>query len=309
MGDAILLTGAGGYLGSHCIAKLAEHQYREIIATWHSSSKRLWTRPPRHVRYVRCDLGNYREVAELFRERRIGTVIHAAALLPDGAPSQLQRAILANIAASANLAETAAQAGCGRFVFCSTISVFGRAKSPSGGWDESAIPRPDCYYGWSKLAAEDCISLVCEASGMAGIGLRLAGIHGAERRGGVVYHMLRAALADETLRISNPQVPFQFLFIDDAVEAVFRAMTADLGFSYQNVHVASQCFTSMRDLAEKIVSCCGVGKLPTSSESINCGGQIMDTTRMRNLLRPEFADFESGLEKLRLSLEKTARGV
>ena len=309
MGDAILLTGAGGYVGSHCLAKLSEDQGREVIATWHSSSHRLWPRPPQHVRYVRCDLGSHREVGELFRERRIGMVIHAAALLPDGAPDYLQRAIAANVAASANLAETAAGAGCGRFVLCSTISVFGKAESPAGGWVESATPRPDCYYGWSKLAAEDCISLVCAASGMAGIGLRLAGIHGADRRGGAIHHMLRAALADETLRIDDPQAPFQFLFIDDAVEALLRATTADLVRPYQNVHVAAQEFASMRGLAERIVAFSGMGKLPTSSESVSRGGQVMDTGRMKALLRPAFADFESGLEELRRSLEKSGKEV
>jgi nucleoside-diphosphate-sugar epimerase len=305
MSGPILITGANGYLGSHCVEKFARTSEREIVAAWHFGDDRLVAKPPSHVHYEQCDLTDRVQVGALFRRWKIEKVLHAAALLPDGGPDYLPRAVQSNIAATANLVQCAAEGGCAHFVYCSTISVYGRLPCPQAGWDEGDPVAPSTVYGWSKYAGEECVRLCGRTGGFSAVSVRLAGIHGRGRRGGVVFQMARAALSGQPLVVNNPTGRFQLLFLDDAVHAIHLAVENPMPESFGCINVASQVFPSLRQMGERIVHICGSkSEIQTGTTSAD-GDQVMNTGRMRRLLEFVPSDIEPHVRQIRHALEGT----
>lgn len=285
MPGRLLITGANGYLGARCLETCMASPRQEVVAVWHARDDRLPSRPPRHVIYAQCDLADVNAVRELMRRWDIESVIHSAALLTDDGPDYLRRAVASNILATASLAACAAEAGCRRFVYCSSISVYGAAPCPPTGWDEDQHALPQSVYAWSKYAGEESLRVHCTAHGMTGITLRLAGIHGGARRGGVVFQMIRAALDAAPLTVNMPALGFQLLFIEDAAQALLQATSVPLSGSYACVNVASHLFESMTGMAQHIVDSCGSPSRLELGSAAAAQEQFMNTRRMRSILQ------------------------
>lgn len=254
MSGAILITGANGFLGSHCVERYCQASDTEVVAVWQSGNHRLLPSLPRHIHYVQCDLSDQIAVQALFNRWNIDRVFHAAALLPDGGAEFLHRAVRSNIVATANLVECATKAGCRRFVYCSSISVYGSAPCHDNGWKEDDKVVPSCIYGWSKHVGEECLRLATSLNGLTGVSLRLAGIHGRGRYNGVVYNLMQAALSGKPLIVNNSNNRFQLLLIEDAVEFSVRALESDFQQPYRCLNTASHIFPSIQYIAEQIVS-------------------------------------------------------
>jgi UDP-glucuronate 4-epimerase len=281
----VLITGANGYLGRALVRRAIQDPDVEIEALWHVRNDRLVPDPPpARLRYRRCDLGDPAAVEALFEDASFDAAIHTAALLPDAQPDYLSRATRANVLATARLAEGAAVAGTRRFVYCSSISVYGSAYCPPGGWTEDGSAAPDSVYGWSKLVAEDCVRFACAEAGMNGVSLRMAGIHGGDRRGGALYHLASNALAARPLTVNNAAAPFQLVFIDDAVEAVWRAATVEPPPREIRINVASHLFPSLRAFAEAILDVTASRSQVVTGTPGDGRGDVMDASRQRDVL-------------------------
>lgn len=283
MPGAVLITGANGYLGRRVVEKLAARG-RDVVAIWHRRLDAEVQGGAGRVAYCRCDLADRAAVERIVEDRPLDAVVHAAALLPDGAPGYLSRAVVANVAATAHLAELAAEAGCERFVYCSSISVYGSTSCPVEGWTEDLPLRPANAYGWSKQAGEECVRLVAEARAMSAVSLRLAGIHGTGRSDGVAFNVTRAALRGNAVTLPASRVPFQLVFIDEAIEAVARALERPLPAGHVAVNVASHLFASLNDLAGSIIEVCRSTSDLVESAPGASGAHVMNTHLMSELL-------------------------
>ena len=281
MSDRVLVTGASGYLGVRCVEALVDAGTREVMALWRANSDRV----PAHLPGVvvgRCDLADAAAVDAVVRQWQPTAIVHAAALLPDGQPDYVRRAIAANVLGTANIVAAARAVGCSRLVYCSSISVYGSAPCPADGWCEDTLGVPASPYGWSKYAGEEVLRLQCD--GLNAVGLRFAGIHGGSRRGGALFHMIGAALSNQAVALDHPADPFQVLFVDDAAAAVVGAVRASLPGGYHPVNVASHVFSSMDNLAHEIVDLCRSASAIELRHAGGRGAQVMNTSRMRSSL-------------------------
>jgi UDP-glucuronate 4-epimerase len=308
MHGTILITGANGYLGAACVARYARTAQREVVAVWHAACDRLSASPPAHVRYEQADLTDARAVDALIERSKPEVILHAAALLSDGAQNYMSRAVRANVLATANLCEAAARCAVARFVYCSSISVYGAASCPASGWDEDTAVRPASAYGASKHAGEECVRIQAEASTFSAVSLRLAGIHGRGRAGGVAYNMMRSAMSGEALIVSDPEHRFQLLFIEDAVQALALAAERPPAGAYQIVNVASHVFSSLRSMAESIVEACGSGSRIEVGTAGLGAGDVMNTARIGKLYEFEPDALERHMKALREFVPGSPRG-
>jgi nucleoside-diphosphate-sugar epimerase len=299
MANRLLITGANGYLGSACLSELARQATHEVVAVWHAKSDRLDQPPPSHIQYEMCDLTSRPDVERLFKRWDIANVIHTAALLPDESPEYLYRTILANVVATTNLVDCAADSGCGRFVYSSSISVYGDAPCPEAGWDEDQPVAPSSIYAWSKHAAEEVLRLRCVEGRLSGTSLRLAGIHGQGRFGGVVFNAIRSALAGEPIVLNDGRNPFQLLFVDDGVAALLSALEVPEKSAYERINVASHTYPSLTALAEDIVTVCESASPVRVGRTGSTGRQIMNTNRMSECLRFSAVDPRSRLREIK----------
>ena len=159
----IVITGAGGFVGRSLVQKLAGRH--EIVA--------VDTHPVGigAIEEVIGDLGDPSVLARAFA-RPCNAVIHLATV-PGGAaernPAEAKRV---NIDATMALIDAAAASGGRpRFVFASSIAVFGDPLPPHV--DDSTPLAPQMVYGAHKAMMETWISTQSRRGAIDGISLRL----------------------------------------------------------------------------------------------------------------------------------------
>ncbi len=106
-------------------------------------------------------------------------VVHLAAQLHLNEPSPELAGLYhrVNTEGTERLAELAAEAGVGRFVFASTINVYGPS-TPGHTWTEDDEPGPETLYARTKREAERAVATL-----PGGVILRLAAVYGPGMKG------------------------------------------------------------------------------------------------------------------------------
>ena len=164
----IIVTGAGGFVGQRVVQQLKGH---DIVAL-DADLTALSSAP--NITKLRGDLRNA-DVIERAFSGGCDAVIHLATVPGGAAEADSALAKSVNIDATMALIGMAAKIGnCPRFVFASSIAVFG--KLPVAPVVDGVPPRPIMYYGAHKLMMENWISCQSRRGVIDGISLRLPGI-------------------------------------------------------------------------------------------------------------------------------------
>jgi len=208
----VLLTGAGGSIGSALAKSLLRCGPRSLILLEHSESHLhqidfdLSSLPGGHVRApVLGDFGDGALLDELFEERKPEFLIHAAAykqvplLERNPIPTVQNNAIGTNV-----LAQTARRHGTAMFVMVST---------------DKAV-KPHSVMGASKRVAE--LALLRWSSAETPMrAVRLGNVYGSQ--GSVVPAFLQQISQAGPVTVTDPAVNRYFLNLDEAVERVLLA--------------------------------------------------------------------------------------
>ena len=155
------VTGATGFVGSH----LAEQLVRDGVAVV-AGVRTPPTQPLPGVRYATFDLE--RPTAwELGALQDVDCVFHLAARVHVMKQSEqdAQRFDAINVAATRTLAERAASAGVGRFVYLSSIKVNGE-RTDTRPFTATDRPAPQDLYGRSKWNAEQALQAISMSQGL-----------------------------------------------------------------------------------------------------------------------------------------------
>jgi UDP-glucose 4-epimerase len=173
----------------------------------------------------------------LFEDRGITAVAHCGALSgPMMARDEPLKMVEVNIDGTALLLEQARLAKAARFVFCSSISVYGDVgEAPI---DEATALQPTSVYGASKVAGEQLIRGYAAQFGLDGVSLRIARVHGPYRRGNChIGSLIRDAAEGKVTEIPcDPEFRYHYVYVDDVVDAIVTALEVDqLGHREYNV--------------------------------------------------------------------------
>ena len=117
--ETVLITGAGGYIGSNAAEYFAKAGYR-VVGTIHRHVAERLTQLG--VKTISVDLADAANLPRLFEEK-IDYVVHIAARASDVGRDEWFRE--ANYEAVKNLAAAAMEHGVKRFVYLSTADVYG----------------------------------------------------------------------------------------------------------------------------------------------------------------------------------------
>ncbi|MCU0889199.1 MAG: UDP-glucose 4-epimerase GalE [Rubritepida sp.] len=175
-----LVTGGAGYVGSHVVLALRDAGHEVVVLDDLSTGHRAAV--PAGVEFVHATLSDRRRVEEVFAAWRFEAVFHMAALsLVGESMKEPLRYVRENVANSLGLAETAARAGCRKFVLSSTAAVFGEPETVP--ITEDAPTRPVNPYGLSKLMVEQALAWAEGAHGLRSAALRYFNAAGADPAG------------------------------------------------------------------------------------------------------------------------------
>jgi UDP-glucose 4-epimerase len=163
-GDMILVTGAGGQVGRAVVREFREAGHEVLAADVGGASE------------TACDVRSEGDVARLFEGRRIGTVVHLAAVLPTAYRADPVYGAAVNLEGTLRLLRAAVSSGVGRFVFASSASVYGSAARR--GCTEAAGTAPDDGYGAAKVEVEKNLERMAGDGAMETVSLRIARVLG-----------------------------------------------------------------------------------------------------------------------------------
>jgi nucleoside-diphosphate-sugar epimerase len=156
----ILVTGADGFVGRSVCAALRRAGLDHL-----GLDRRV------------CDITDQAQLGAIFRAHRIGAVIHLAAILPTASRANPELATRVNVVGSVNLLEAAVASGVARFVFGSSMSVYG-AEGDGSPVSEESPARPTDLYGSAKRYVEIYGEILAKTKALDFRALRIATVVG-----------------------------------------------------------------------------------------------------------------------------------
>lgn len=244
MTSKALVTGAGGFIGSHLVERLAETGQR-VTAVDVDLGVIQHLRGRSDVTLVNTDIRELDAMARLLEG--VDVVFHLAAAHLDVLKDEsYYRSV--NVDAVVALASLAAAAGVRKFVHCSSVGVYGSlAEVPA---DETTTCRPDIVYERTKLAGEQAVIDVVRSTGISAVIFRPSWVYGPgcprtiKLIRSVVNRRFFYAGGGENLR--HP------IFIDDLLEAFEMAAASELP-SAEILIVAGPKAVTTRELVTTIL--------------------------------------------------------
>jgi FlaA1/EpsC-like NDP-sugar epimerase len=212
-GETVMVTGAGGSIGSELCRQLARLEPAQVLVMGHGENSIFDVMAELTERYpnVTCvpiigDVRDRERMRLIFERYRPYAVFHAAAhkhvpLMEEN----MAEAVTNNVLGTKNIAELSAEFGVEHLVLIST---------------DKAV-RPTNVMGATKRVAEQIVQEIAETHGRNFVAVRFGNVLGS--RGSVVPTFLRQIEAGGPVTVTHPEMRRYFMTIPEAVQLVLQA--------------------------------------------------------------------------------------
>ena len=256
---ALLVTGAAGFVGSHVVRDILrtdEFADHHVVALDDLSGGFESNVPDdTRVTFVKGDIGDEPLIAGLFDEYRFEYVYHLAAYAAEGLSHFIRMFNYRNnLIGSMNLLNNAVKHECRRFVFTSSIAVYGAAQTPM---TESTVPQPEDPYGISKYAVELDLAAAHEMFGLDYVIFRPHNVYGeyqniGDRYRNVVGIFMNQILQDLPMTVfGDGEQQRAFSYIGDISPQIARAPIVKAAVN-QTFNIGADRPYSVNELARQV---------------------------------------------------------
>lgn len=191
-----LVTGGAGFIGSH----VADHLLalgHEVVILDDLSGGFLDNVPPQ-AHFIQGSVVDHNLIDELFDQYEFTYVFHLAAYAAEGLSHFIKRFNYTNnLIGSVNLINAAVKHTVKRFVFVSSIAVYGAGQAPM---TEEMVPCPEDPYGIAKLAVEQELRVTHEMFGLEYTIFRPHNVYGERQNIGDRYRNVVGIFMNQLLR-------------------------------------------------------------------------------------------------------------
>jgi UDP-glucuronate 4-epimerase len=230
--QAILVTGAAGFIGFHVAQRLLSSGRQVVgldsVNDYYDPALKearldVLKRQPDFA-FARLDLADREATKSLFHEHRFPVVIHLAAQAGVRYSLQNPHAYTdANVEGFLNVLEGCRHHGCGHLLFASSSSVYGaNTKLPFSVQDN--VDHPISLYAASKKANELMAHAYSHLYRIPATGLRFFTVYGPWGRPDMAMFIFAKAIVEgKPIRLFNHgNMRRDFTYVDDVVEAIVR---------------------------------------------------------------------------------------
>ena len=265
-----LVTGASGHLGSYLTERLVKEGAQTFILV--RSQSDLWRLSGvlDRVKVLRADLSDIASVAPAISQLKPEAIFHLAWAGVTSAFKDSPEQMTLNVTGSLDLFEVVRSAGCKLWVGVGSQAEYG---SHDGVLTEATPVRPLTAYGTAKLCVGLLTKKLCELSKMRYVWLRLLATYGPkddERH--LLPATIRRLLAHERPSLTPGEQRWDYLYIEDAAEAIYRVAASEEAQGVFNL--GSGRSQSIRSIIERVRDMIdpalplGFGELPYSPNQL-----------------------------------------
>jgi len=254
-GRRVLVTGAGGFIGSHLVERLVEQggQVRAFVRyTSRPQAGFLDDLPPgtrRAVEIVRGDLRDFNAVLDA--TRGVSVIFHLGALI--GIPYSYihpRETVETNVLGTLNVLMASRTHHVEHIVHTSSSEVYGTARyTPI---DESHPLQGQSPYSASKIGADKIVESFYDSYRLPVVTLRPFNTYGPRQSArAVIPTIITQALASEEIILGNLTPQRDFTYVTDTVEGFVKAAECEDAVG-RTINLGTSTEISIGDLVEKI---------------------------------------------------------
>jgi nucleoside-diphosphate-sugar epimerase len=220
---AVLVTGGRGFIGRALQKLLHRNSYRVISLDMAPAGT--------DSNEVVCDVTDAASLERLFQREHVDAIVHLAAILPTAARREPFLTTQVNIQSSVNLLELARKFGVQRFVFGSSLSVYGTcpAEQVVTEVDRAA---PEDLYGAAKLYVEQLGQTYRQEHGLEFVSLRIGRVVGPGARS--VTSAWRSEIFEQLSVVSSAEIEIPYadserillVHVDDVAAMLLQLLRA-----------------------------------------------------------------------------------
>jgi len=292
-GRKVLVTGAGGFIGSHLVERLVgagAHVCCFVRYTSRNDIGLLRFAPARLLQEIEWVYGDLRD-SDAVRSAVQGcqTVFHLGALISIPYSYVHPREVVeTNVLGTLNVLESVRSCEVERLIHTSSSEVYGTARYVP--MDEGHPLQGQSPYSASKIGADRLVESYWRSFDLPTVTVRPFNTYGPRQSArAVIPTIITQALAGSTVRLGNLHPTRDLTFVSDTVEG-FIAVAETPDLTGKEINIGSNCEVSIGELVERVSAIVGHPvqvasesrrKRPPSSEVERL---FADTRRARDLL-------------------------
>ena len=210
----ILITGASGYIGKHLVIELLKTQQSIAITLRKTSDIGFFTKLNVKIHVVKSidSETNWEEILP-----GVKIIYHFAGVSDVKNVRKGDDIFKINVEGTKNLAVQAIRAKVERFIFLSTVKIFGEASIPGTPFNEKSKPNPLNDYALSKLKAELVLKTLNQDCGLGITIINPPAVYGEDLRGNI-FKLIRLVSYGLPLPLGGLKSKKSFIGINNLID-------------------------------------------------------------------------------------------
>lgn len=254
-----LLTGGAGFIGAHVGRELLKLGHQVIILD--DLSGGFEENLPDGALFIKGSITDHQLISRLFQEHSFNYVYHLAAYAAEGLSHFIRRFNYENnLIGSINLINESIKHKVERFVFTSSIAVYGKGQLPLR---EDMVPLPEDPYGVAKLAVEQDLKCAHEMFGLDYTIFRPHNVYGEYQNIGDKYRNVVGIFMNQLMQ-NKPLTIFgdgtqtrAFSYIGDIAPLIANCVTNPKAKN-EIINVGADQNYTVKTLAEEVMKAMGM---------------------------------------------------
>jgi UDP-glucose 4-epimerase len=239
----ILITGGGGFIGSHLADRLLARGDEVLVLENYATGRRDNLDSPKGLTVQEGTIADADWVGEHFASFRPDVVAHAAASYKD--PEDWPEDAATNAVGTANVVKASQDVGVGRLIYFQTALCYGLQPITL----DHPLRPGDSSYAISKTAGEHYVAL----SNLDWVSFRLANAYGPRNVSGPLPTFFQRLTAEKPVFVMDTRR--DFIYVQDLIDVVEMAIDGrGTGGAY---HVSSGSDFSIKELLDATLAALG----------------------------------------------------
>jgi UDP-glucose 4-epimerase len=299
-----LVTGAAGFIGGNIAQKLLDSGHK--VVTIDNLSTGFESAIPKQCVFIRGDASEDRTIQKLY-STNFDAILHIAGQSSGEISFEDPTYdINSNTVSTLKLLDYAVKTKCKRFIYASTMSVYGE-QGDKEQFSENDATIPKSFYAVGKLASENYLRIYQEQYGIKYTSLRYFNVYGAGQnlenlQQGMISIYLKQFIDNtfEKVEIKGSVERFRDLSHVDDVASVTIESIHNEQFYNEVINIGTGKKTTIKEILELMK-----GYLNSSKEIIiskgtkgDQFGTYSDISKLKSIYSKDFIDFDAGLRKM-----------